>query len=108
MDDHGTNAATPQGGSEGQHGNAGQSHLENLIGQLEIRWGRMMDLIGRLRDENAFLQEQLREREEKSGTFESRYQEANQRVAELVHERDQLAGRMESLLARVQQFENTH
>lgn len=95
MDDHGTNTA-------------GQNNLESLVNQLEIRWGKMMDLIGKLRDENAFLQGQLRENEEKSGTFESRYQEANQKVAQLVNERGQLAGRMESLLERIQQFENTH
>ncbi|MBF0146418.1 MAG: cell division protein ZapB [Magnetococcales bacterium] len=110
MDDHGMNrsgndgqydsidaARTPQGG-----------RLMDLLSQLELRWGRMLELIGKLRDENAFLQEQLRDREEKSVLLETRHQEANIRAEGLMKERAQLEERMESLLARINQVENTH
>lgn len=95
MEEHGTNAS-------------GWGNLQGLLTQLENRWGRMVELVGKLREENTFLQGQLRDREERTVQAEGKYQEAHQQAEELLRERDQLAVRIESLLAQMNSFENTH
>ncbi|MBF0139123.1 MAG: hypothetical protein HQL77_01575 [Magnetococcales bacterium] len=95
MEEHGSNAS-------------GRGNLQDLLTQLENRWGRMVELVGRLREENTFLQEQLRDREERSVQLEGQHQEAQRRLEDLLREKDQLAVRLETLLAQMNTFENTH
>lgn len=115
MDEHGKDVTSQQGRDGGQSVHpggggggtaAGQGTLDGLLSQLEIRWGKMAELIVKLREENSFLQEQLRDREEKTGQLEAKCHEAEHRVDSLNSEKDRLVERMESLLVQMKHFEN--
>lgn len=58
----------------------GQHNLDSLLSQFEGRWGKAVKLIEKLSEENSFLQDQLRDLEEKLGTLEKQLQDTNQRL----------------------------